>query len=184
MFSMLIVSASGTFGRFFYTKIHHGLYGRLTTVNEIRAELEQSGDVEVHIQFCAGGGESPGGLSCARRRICQTEERRDRELYCRRLCHDVVQIAVQGSQPHPACPRQRKTLQPPRQRADMEKRVHDYRKTIESYLHAVRDAAQFGTYEHSSRGGAFSVSRWFTCWYSARSITCTRSCLLMGRRNR
>ena len=38
MVCMLLVSGSGIFGRFFYTKIHHGLYGRQTTVNELKAE--------------------------------------------------------------------------------------------------------------------------------------------------
>jgi len=33
------------------------------------------------------------------------------------------------------------------QHADMKQQMHDYRKAIESYLKAVRDVAQFGTYE-------------------------------------
>src|SRR5512145_1585558 len=54
MYCMLLVSGSGTFGRFFYTKIHHGLYGRQTTVNELRAGLEQSGDVKSLFSFAPG----------------------------------------------------------------------------------------------------------------------------------
>jgi hypothetical protein len=34
---MLVVSGSGLFGRYFYTKLHHGLYGNRATLDELRA---------------------------------------------------------------------------------------------------------------------------------------------------
>ena len=37
LFSMLIVSGSGIVGRYFYSKIHHGLYGRRATLAELQA---------------------------------------------------------------------------------------------------------------------------------------------------
>src|SRR5512139_1944304 len=43
---MLLVSGSGIFGRFFYTKIHHGLYGRQASLNDRRSKMEQAGDVK------------------------------------------------------------------------------------------------------------------------------------------
>lgn len=52
LFSMLVVAASGLFGRFIYTKIHHGLYGRRLSLKELqslcgisRAELEHELDI-------------------------------------------------------------------------------------------------------------------------------------------
>jgi hypothetical protein len=36
LFSMLTVSGSGIFGRYFYSKIHHGLYGRKATLAELQ----------------------------------------------------------------------------------------------------------------------------------------------------
>jgi hypothetical protein len=36
LFSMLTVAGSGIFGRYFYSKIHHGLYGRKATLNELQ----------------------------------------------------------------------------------------------------------------------------------------------------
>ena len=36
LFSMLTVSGSGIFGRYFYSKIHHGLYGRKATLSELQ----------------------------------------------------------------------------------------------------------------------------------------------------
>lgn len=48
---MMLVSGSGIFGRFFYTKIHHGLYGRQASLQEIHAGMERSGDVQSTLSF-------------------------------------------------------------------------------------------------------------------------------------
>jgi hypothetical protein len=37
---MLIVSGSGLIGRYLYTRIHHGLYGRRTTLRELAGDVE------------------------------------------------------------------------------------------------------------------------------------------------
>lgn len=39
LFSMIIVALSGLVGRYFYTKIHHGLYGRKASLQELRDSL-------------------------------------------------------------------------------------------------------------------------------------------------
>lgn len=147
MLCMLLVSGSGTFGRFFYTKIHHGLYGRQTTVNELRAELEQSGDVKSVFSFAPNVERS-------------LEEFRDRaDEYARqsgigfvnfitvgfqtallsrslsRELHQVMQAQAAQSNFNSA------------QLAGMESMFRDYQAKITSYLRAVRDAAQFHTYE-------------------------------------
>lgn len=44
--AMLLVAGSGVFGRFFYTKIHKGLYGRQATLNELQEEMAQTGSVK------------------------------------------------------------------------------------------------------------------------------------------
>ena len=51
MICMLLVSGSGIFGRFFYTKIHHGLYGRHATLKELQEDLSGSGDVKSIFSF-------------------------------------------------------------------------------------------------------------------------------------
>jgi hypothetical protein len=38
--SMLIVAGSGIIGRYLYERIHHGLYGRMATLEELRADTE------------------------------------------------------------------------------------------------------------------------------------------------
>lgn len=40
LFSMLLVAGSGLFGRYFYTRIHFGLYGHQATLKELRTDLQ------------------------------------------------------------------------------------------------------------------------------------------------
>jgi len=42
MVCMLVVSGSGLFGRYFYTKIHYGLYGELAGLKELKQQTESS----------------------------------------------------------------------------------------------------------------------------------------------
>lgn len=44
LYSMLVVAGSGIVGRYFYTRIHRGLYGKKTSLKELRAELVSSQD--------------------------------------------------------------------------------------------------------------------------------------------
>lgn len=47
LFCMLIVSGSGLFGRFFYSRIHEGLYGQKIEFGDLRKSLE---DIHAHIE--------------------------------------------------------------------------------------------------------------------------------------
>lgn len=147
MYCMLLVSGSGTFGRFFYTKIHHGLYGRQTTVNELRTALQQSGEVKSlfhfapHIEksledFRAAGeryGKSSGlGLGNF---IFMSIKARILSMSLTRELHQIMQAQANASHFTAA------------QRQGMEELFGDYRLKIDDYLEAVRDAAQFHTYE-------------------------------------
>lgn len=51
MVCMLLVSGSGIFGRFFYQKIHDGLYGRNTSFQQLQEALEGSKDVKSVFSF-------------------------------------------------------------------------------------------------------------------------------------
>jgi len=49
---MLLVAGSGVVGRFMYRRIHHGLYGRRATLQEMQAQLGvQEGDVRSKFHF-------------------------------------------------------------------------------------------------------------------------------------
>jgi len=52
LFSMLIVASSGLIGRFFYTKIHFGLYGHKASLKELRQNLQLTkGNLGAHISL-------------------------------------------------------------------------------------------------------------------------------------
>jgi len=147
MLCMLLVSGSGTFGRFFYTKIHHGLYGRQTTVNELRAELEQTGDVKSLFSFAPN--------------VEKTLEnfRSRSERYAKQSglgFINFIVIGIQSSILSRSLPKELHQIMHAQAKANhftaeqqqgMEEMNYEYREKIVNYLQAVRDAAQFNTYE-------------------------------------
>jgi hypothetical protein len=147
MLCMLLVSGSGTFGRFFYTKIHHGLYGRQTTVNELRAGLEQSGDVKSLFSFAPGVEKQlenfrtradeyakQSGIGFVNFFTVGLQTAMLSRTLSREL-HIVMQVQAKENNFTAA------------QRQGMEEIFSEYREKIVAYLNAVRDAAQFNTYE-------------------------------------
>lgn len=147
MLCMLLVSGSGTFGRFFYTKIHHGLYGRQSTVNELQAELEQSGDVKSLFSFAPA----------VEKALEDFRARADK--YARQSGAGFVNFITVGFQTallsRSLARELRQVMQAQAvqnnfsaaQMESMEALFEEYRDKIASYLKAVRDAAQFHTYE-------------------------------------
>jgi len=147
MYCMLLVSGSGTFGRFFYTKIHHGLYGRQANLNELRAEMEQTGDVKSLFNFAPNVEKA-------------LEDFRGRaEKYGKESGYGFVNFVKVGLE---ASSLVRKLSQELReamrtqarehnfnaqQLASMETMYQEYREKLVAYLRAVRDTAQFHTYE-------------------------------------
>jgi hypothetical protein len=147
MLCMLLVSGSGTFGRFFYTKIHHGLYGRQATVRELQASLENSGELVSVFGFAPGvekaltdfraGAESQDYKKSASFASFFAIGFQARML-SRDLSREVRRVMqTQAAQSHFT----REQL------ANTESLILDYHGKIVSYLNAVRDASQFHTYE-------------------------------------
>jgi hypothetical protein len=147
MYCMLLVSGSGTFGRFFYTKIHHGLYGRQTTVNELQAEMEQTGDVKSMFSFAPGVEKA-------------LEDFRGRAEKSSKVAGygfgNFIRVGYQASALSRSLSKElHRTMQAharennfnAQQMAGMEKMYEEYREKIIGYLRAVRDASQFHTYE-------------------------------------
>ncbi len=147
MYCMLLVSGSGTFGRFFYTKIHHGLYGRQTTMNELRAEMEQTGDVKSMFSFAPN-------LEKA-----LAEFREQAEKYGKEAGYGFVNFVKVGLEASSLARTLSKELHEimraqarennfnAQQLAGMETLYQEYREKIIAYIRAGRDAAQFHTYE-------------------------------------
>ncbi len=52
LFCMLIVASSGLLGRYFYAKIHHGLYGEMATLQQLRKSADWDlGELVVQLPF-------------------------------------------------------------------------------------------------------------------------------------
>lgn len=144
---MLLVSGSGTFGRFFYTKIHHGLYGRQATVNEIQTELAQSGDVKSTFSFAPE----------IQQKLDEFRERAEKNAQAGKLgLIKFVMIGIQakklsrslGKELHTIMQRQARDKNfTSEQLRSMNGLLIEYEHLIANYLGAVRDASQFHTYE-------------------------------------
>ena len=144
---MMLVSGSGIFGRFFYTKIHHGLYGRQSSLQELQVEMEQSGEVKSIFSFVP---EIQQSLD--RFRAYATDSSKAGQLgmwnfftigfRAKRLSRSLAKDLY-----HAMFTRARN------EDWDVAKRLHlselygNYRGLIHAYLLAVRDVAQFNTYE-------------------------------------
>lgn len=147
MYCMLLVSGSGTFGRFFYTKIHHGLYGRQATVNELKSELESSGDVKSTFSFApeiekqldwfrvqSEENAQAGKLGLVKFVAIGIQTERLSRALVKEL-HNVMYTQARENNYSAA------------QMKSMEQMFLEYKGLIKSYLKAVRDASQFHTYE-------------------------------------
>lgn len=147
MICMLLVSGSGTFGRMFYTKIHHGLYGRQATLNELQAEMKQTEDVQSMFNFAPNVEKA------------LDEFRINSEKYSKESSYNFVQfvkVGYQASSLSRSLPKEVHQILQAQARqhdfdaaqlANMDERFLAYREKIRSYIKAVRDAAQFSTYE-------------------------------------
>jgi hypothetical protein len=147
MYCMLLVSGSGTFGRFFYTKIHHGLYGRQSTVAELKNEMEAKGDVKSAFHFAPkvekaldefhdkaekyarNTGLGLGNFILTSMRVWWLSRYLPWQL--RRI------MRAQAKEKHFTDAQMR----------SMKGMCQEYREKIVTYLEAVRDASQFHTYE-------------------------------------
>lgn len=147
MLCMLLVSGSGTFGRFFYTKIHHGLYGRQANVNELQAELEETEDVQSMFNFAPN-------VEKALEDFRVGSEKRSKESGYNFI--QFIRVGFQASSLSRTLPKEVQLAMQAQARqfnfddaqlANMAMKYPEYQLKIRSYLKAVRDAAQFHTYE-------------------------------------
>ncbi len=149
MICMMLVSGSGIFGRFFYTKIHHGLYGRQVTLKGMQEEMGKTGSFKR--SFMSFAPEIDHGLEQFRI-YCEETRRVGRggiwdflsigfksASLSRSLVKDLHQVMY--TQAH------EKNWDTGQTKHDLDKLYEEYVKDIRTYLKTVRDVAQFNTYE-------------------------------------
>jgi len=145
MFCMLLVAGSGVIGRFIYARIHHGLYGRKSTLDEMQADLGMhSSEVRSKFHFAPPVEERLKAYS-------ETALRRSptllhgmwkfltlapRARWCRARCRNELRKALG-----------RHAAQRGWDRAKLRHRLKAADAIISSYLEAARHTAQFSAYD-------------------------------------
>jgi len=147
LISMLLVAGSGIFGRFFYTKIHNGLFGRHANLKELQDDMAITGnensvlglppEVEKRLdQFRARTAEISKGGDAGFIHFATIGIRAT--LLSRKLAkdlHHVMYYKVSEKNFNSA------------QLHRLDVMYHQDMKHINFYINAVRDVAQFHTYE-------------------------------------
>lgn len=145
--AMLLVAGSGVFGRFFYTKIHNGLYGRQANLKELQDDMALTGNVKSVLGFAP---EIEKRLDEFRARTTSVSKGGDAGLWhfatigiraallSRKLAKDLHHVMFY------------KVSEKNLNDAQMDRLNLIYEqdlKHINFYIRAVRDVAQFHTYE-------------------------------------
>jgi len=144
-YSMLIVAGSGIVGRFIYTKIHHGLYGRQATLRERQEHLGLEGEslkskfhfaprVEQRLKDLEAYAtdQTRLGLLGARRFLSLTV--RTRYVYWRSM-REVGRVLSRAAAER-GWPRGEKAH-----------RIRVARRMLKGYMRELQEVAQFRTYE-------------------------------------
>lgn len=143
LFSMLIVSGSGVFGRFFYARIHHGLYGRRASRAELQAAASELRGKVSGWQFVP---DLLARLDEADARLLAWRPGHARSLVrplfvTWRMYRERWQLQRLATTELRAVARQ---VGDPERHRDFELRVHRY---IATRLQATREVAEFESYE-------------------------------------
>lgn len=147
MTAMLLVSGSGIFGRFFYTKIHNGLYGRQASLKELQEDMHQTGSVKANLNFAPDIIKRLDDFSAQTARVSKGGKAGFlhfatiglRAMWLsRKLKHDLHRAMY-------AQAKEKNWNAAQIQRLDT--MYEENKNQIQFYIDAVRDVAQFHTYE-------------------------------------
>lgn len=145
--AMLLVAGSGVFGRFFYTKIHNGLYGRQATLKELQDEMAHTGTVKSSLSFVPEIEKSMDEFRAITSSVSKGGNAGlwhfatigvKAALLSRSLVKDLHQAMYSQARE-----KNWNTVQMQR----LDQMFEENKKQIEFYIKAVRDVAQFHTYE-------------------------------------
>ena len=142
---MLLVAGSGIIGRFMYKRIHHGLYGRRATLQEMQAQLgSQEGEVRSKFHFAPR-------VEARLKAFGDLAQARPEGFV--RGAWQFLTISLRARHAHAQCQRElRKVLgmdaaQRGWDSAKLQRRLAASSEKIRAYLQAARDTAQFSSYE-------------------------------------
>jgi len=142
---MLLVAGSGVVGRFMYRRIHHGLYGRRATLQEMHAQLgAQEGEVRSKFHFAP--------QVEARLKVFGDLAHATPQGFLRSTWQFLT-ISLHARRVRRQCMRDLKKIlgshatQRGWERHKLRRRLAAAGEMISTYLEAVRHAAQFSAYE-------------------------------------
>jgi len=143
MLCMLLVSGSGTFGRFFYTKIHHGLYGHQASLKEVASSVDEAGDIKTLLSFAPD----------VERKLLEFRVRAEAHAKHTGLGFgNFILIGVQAMLLRREIAKELWSIMLSQangtgQAADVAAKFLEHKSVVGNYINAVRDVAQFRTYE-------------------------------------
>ena len=143
--SMSLVASSGIAGRFIYTRIHHGLYGRRANLKELR-ELAglNSKEVESKLAFAPS---VENALTTFETALATTHRDPLRSAW------EFATLWLRGRTVYFQCARELNQLyriharEQGRDRAKYQRRLKAAKRLVSAYLLGVQRVAQFNTYE-------------------------------------
>jgi len=142
---MLLVAGSGVVGRFMYRRIHHGLYGRRATLQEMQAQLgAQEGEVRSKFHFAP---------RVETRLKAFGDLAHSRPVGFLRSAWQFLTISLRARHVRSQCMRELKKIlgnhaaQRGWERDKLRRRLAAAGDMISTYLNAARHAAQFSAYE-------------------------------------
>ncbi|MEJ1958273.1 MAG: hypothetical protein WDM70_01490 [Nitrosomonadales bacterium] len=160
MICMLLAAGSGTFGRFFYTKVHHGLYGRETTMNELKDELEQLKIVNSEFSFAPHVEKALGQFRANAEKHANTSSMGLVNFIKTGLQASTLQKSLSKELHQSMLERAQEGIFTEAQNKSMEELYREYHEKLIAYLKAVRDASQYHTYERIFPGGIYFMYPW------------------------
>lgn len=149
MTCMLLVAGSGVLGRFIYTRIHHGLYGRRATLEEMQSNLGMhEGEVRSKFHFAPRveallkafgtlAHEHPPGLLSGMWRFATLGLR---ARYMRARCMRELRSILR-----------QKSRERGWEHDKLHRRLSSANRMLKEYFDTARNAAQFNTYERMFR---------------------------------
>lgn len=143
--SMCLVAGSGIIGRFIYTKIHHGLYGRRASVEEMRAQAGlNSRELQSKLAF------APKVEAALSRFEAMTLKTHTNPLAS---AWALVMLWLRAWRAHRHCVRELRRLYKAHARergwdqAKFQRRLKAANNLVRTYLRSTREVAHFRTYE-------------------------------------
>lgn len=144
---MMLVSGSGIFGRFFYTKIHHGLYGRQASLQELHAGMEQSGDVKSVFSFAPDVQQSLEQFRAYAADSSKVQQLRMWDFVTIGLRAELLSRSLTKILHHTMYTKAHSESWDAAKMKELGELYDEHRVFIRTYLRAVRDVAQFHGYE-------------------------------------